>query len=197
MLHPHARLGAIIALTLATTLVATACSSASDDASESAPSTTASPDEPQTDVDAEPEAETAAPLEVPTCDNLIAEGVAADFTELGWSAKTETFYLGNIAITDGVQCVWADYVEGELSDQLQIFGGALITAEDAAADQAALEAEGWVREESAEGVYITENPETAFAPVDGYGITYFFGDGYVQLSDTKQGLLLIDWPKAP
>jgi hypothetical protein len=28
---------------------------------------------------------------------------------------------------------------------------------------------------------------------DGYGMTYLFGDGWVTLSDTKQGLLLVTW----
>ena len=57
--------------------------------------------------------------------------------------------------------------------------------------------QGWVREDSAEGVYITESPETTIAvDEEGYGMTYLFGDGWVKLADTKQGLLLIEWPKS-
>ena len=53
------------------------------------------------------------------------------------------------------------------------------------------------REDAAEGVYVTESPETAIATdEEGYGMTYLFGDGWVKLADTKQGLLLIEWPPA-
>ena len=46
-----------------------------------------------------------------------------------------------------------------------------------------------------EGVYITEAKETTIAvDSEGYGMTYLFGDGWVKLADTKQGLLLIEWP---
>ena len=49
--------------------------------------------------------------------------------------------------------------------------------------------QGWVRESRRDGVYITESPETAIAKDDqGYGMTYLFGDGWVTIADTKQGL---------
>ncbi|MGA7146930.1 MAG: hypothetical protein WBX17_00370, partial [Microbacterium sp.] len=67
---------------------------------------------------------------------------------------------------------------------------------DAAVDaQADLVDQGWLREEAPNGVYITEAKETTIAvDADGYGMTYLFGDGWVKLADTKQGLLLIEWP---
>ena len=43
--------------------------------------------------------------------------------------------------------------------------------------------------------YITENPANVLNPdSDGYGMTYQFGDGWITLADTKQGLLLIERP---
>ena len=72
---------------------------------------------------------------------------------------------------------------------------------DAAAAEKAegdLVASGWKREEGAgDEVYITENPDwLAGRGADGYGITYLFGDGWVKVADTKQSLVLIDWPPA-
>lgn len=198
MFTSRTRFGAITALALTTAMLATGCASA-DDAAESTPSTEASsgatPTAGEVDTDSTAEPEVPVVLVTPTCEEMIGENVVDDFMSIGWTAKAETFYLGNIEVADGVQCIWADY-SGTQSDQLQKFGWAQISDEDAASGQAALVQEGWVREDAAEGVYITENPETAFAPVDGYGVTYLFTDGIVILSDTKQGLLLIEWPKA-
>ena len=57
--------------------------------------------------------------------------------------------------------------------------------------------QGWLRESGADGVYVTESPETTIAADEnGYGMTYLFGDGWVMLADTKQGLVLIEWPRA-
>ena len=40
-------------------------------------------------------------------------------------------------------------------------------------------------------------PGTAIATDDeGYGMTYLFTPGQVTVADTKQGLLLIEWPKS-
>ncbi len=33
--------------------------------------------------------------------------------------------------------------------------------------------------------------------VDGYGLTYLFGDGWVKLADTRQSLILVDTPRPP
>jgi hypothetical protein len=77
---------------------------------------------------------------------------------------------------------------------VQIFGWAPIDEDAAIESEESLVDEGWVREDSEEGVYITENPETTItADEDGYGMTYLFGDGWVKVADTKQGLLLITW----
>jgi len=77
---------------------------------------------------------------------------------------------------------------------VQIFGWAPIEEDAAVEAQDALVAEGWLREESSEGVYITENPETTITTdSQGYGMTYLFGEGWAKVADTKQGLLLITW----
>ena len=53
---------------------------------------------------------------------------------------------------------------------------------------------GWRREDGADGIYITEDPQYAMGTDDdGYGMTYLFGDGWVKFADTRQSLLLIDW----
>ena len=92
--------------------------------------------------------------------------------------------------------MWADF-EGPAGDHLQIFGWAPIAEEQAADAQASMVAQGWIREDSTEGVYITEPKETTIAvDEEGYGMTYLFAAGWVKLADTKQGLLLIEWPKS-
>ena len=43
--------------------------------------------------------------------------------------------------------------------------------------------------------FITEPPQFSIAvDEDGFGMTYEFGDGWVTVSDTRQGLLLITPP---
>lgn len=198
MFPPRARLSAALVLALSIGVATTACSSPADPATEP---TADIADTPGTDEggsgedDAPAEADvedTVAAIEAPTCDTLIGESIISDFESVGWTVKTETFYLGSTEIDDGIQCVWADY-DGEASDQLQIFGWAPIEDAAAANAQRELEAQGWVREEDGEIVYITENPDTAFArDENGYGMTYQFRAGEVLLADTKQGLLLIE-----
>jgi hypothetical protein len=54
---------------------------------------------------------------------------------------------------------------------------------------------GW-KELDEDGVtYITATGTMVMNPDDeGYGITYRLGDGEITLADTKQGLLLVQWP---
>jgi hypothetical protein len=186
------RLGAAIVLALTATL-ATACTSgpsAGPDASASAGSTPSSPaTEPSTEPSAEP-----TPVGDPTCETLVPADVVADFETIGWTARLDPFYIGETQFPDGLQCVWADFA-GPAGDHLQLFGWSPITADQATQAEDDLVDQGWIRESSVDGVYITENPETAIAVDDeGYGMTYLFGDGWVKLADTKQGLLLIVWP---
>lgn len=128
-----------------------------------------------------------------TCASLLPASTVADFEELGWTSQEGPFYAGGVELADGIQCTWGDY--SVATDHVQIYGWAPIT--DAAASTAKNEllSGGWRSEESADGLYITESTDTAIATDDeGYGITYLFGDGWVTISDTKQGLLLIERP---
>ncbi|MDY0909398.1 hypothetical protein [Microbacterium sp. CFBP9034] len=188
------RLGAALVIAL-TAFLATACASQAPPAVQPDETIAGTPTAPPPESTATPTADAGAE-EDPTCETLIGEDIVADFESIGWSAQAEKFYLGDLELEHGVQCVWADF-EGPAGDHLQIFGWAPISEEDAAPAQAALVGEGWVREESAEGVYITEPKETTIAVDDeGYGMTYLFAAGWVKLADTKQGLLLIEWPKS-
>ncbi|MET0813093.1 MAG: hypothetical protein ABWY03_08560 [Microbacterium sp.] len=186
------RLGAALVLA-ATAVFVTACSPA---APEPEPTATTAPS--PTPTTPAPEAtETEAPIaEDATCDTIILEQTVADFASIGWTSQASRFYLGDLEIADGIQCVWADF-DGPAGDHLQLFGWAPVSEEDAATAQESLLAQGWIREDAPEGVYITENPDTTIATDEnGYGMTYLFTEGSVKLADTKQGILLIDWPKS-
>ncbi len=146
-----------------------------------APATTATPKSETEDVE-------------PTCENIIPQATADDFTSLGWTYQSEPFRIGADALDDGIQCKWGDTKIA--SDRVQIFGWAPIDAADAAKAQKDLVAAGWKVEKADEGTYVTENPEwLGGRGVDGYGLTYLFGDGWVKLADTKQSLVLVESPR--
>ncbi|UJP11265.1 hypothetical protein L2X99_06960 [Microbacterium sp. KUDC0406] len=127
----------------------------------------------------------------PTCDTIISEGTVEALKEQGWSAEASEFRVGELVLDGGLMCSWADY--STASDHGQQYGWAPVDAKTASDLQATLLSEGWQRVEGEDGV-ITEDPRYAFATDDeGYGVTYQFGDGWVEIADTKQGLLLIDW----
>lgn len=128
-----------------------------------------------------------------TCESMISPGTVAALTDAGWTAETKDFVIGDVTIPDddGLLCFWGDYSVG--SDHGQLYGWAEMSTSAASDAQTSLLAAGWHREDGAEGVYITEDPQYAMGTDDdGYGMTYLFGDGWVKLADTKQGLILID-----
>ena len=130
----------------------------------------------------------------PTCENIIPQATADDFTSIGWVTQQEPFRIGAIALEDGIQCKWGD--QKIASDRVQIFGWAPIDAATAATAQKELVASGWKVEVDDDGTYVTENPEwLGGRGVDGYGLTYLFGDGFVKLADTRQSLILVDTPR--
>ncbi|WP_194411321.1 hypothetical protein [Microbacterium cremeum] len=185
-------LGAAAVLALSA-LVMSAC--AASDSPDPEPTTTATAAPPATEPSSTPEPEPASSAD-PTCETLIGEAVVADFDSVGWTVRAEPFYIGSLEVPDGLRCVWADF-DSPAGDHGQMFGWAEISDEDAAAAQAELVDQGWLREEAGEGVYITESPETAIAADEnGYGMTYLFIGGTVKFADTKQGILLIEWPKS-
>jgi len=129
-----------------------------------------------------------------TCASILPAPTVADFEDLGWTAQEGPFYAGGTELSDGIQCTWGDY--SVATDHVQIYGWAPITESQAATAKNELLSGGWRGEESEDGLYVTESAETAIATDgEGYGITYLFGDGWVTIADTKQGLLLIERPE--
>ena len=79
---------------------------------------------------------------------------------------------------------------------MQIFGWAPVDDATAVSARNELVASGWQVEVDADGTYVTENPEwLGGRGVDGYGLTYLFGEGWVKLADTRQSLILVDAPR--
>lgn len=189
-----ARRRGALSLALATVVAGglAACSVPAAQAPTSGPSDSSTP---KATVSApEPSSTSAVDAEV-SCLSILPEATVADFEQIGWSSKEEPFYVGGTQLEGGLQCTWGDY--SVATDHVQIFGWAPITAAEAREAQQELVAGGWRREEAPDGVYITESEETAIATdAAGYGITYLFGDGWVTLADTKQGLVLVDRPES-
>jgi hypothetical protein len=130
-----------------------------------------------------------------TCDGILDPSVVKSLSDQGWTFRQESFRAGSTVLTGGLQCVWGDY--SIASDHVQIYGWAPISAEQAVSVRTDLLAQGFRAVEDSRGSYLTENANTAIATdADGYGTTYQFGDGWITLSDTKQGLLLIERPAA-
>lgn len=129
-----------------------------------------------------------------TCENIIPAATADDFKSLGWTSQEEPFRIGAKALDDGIQCKWGD--TNIASDRVQIFGWAPIDTTEAQTAEQELVASGWKVEREADGTYVTENPDWLNGRgVDGYGLTYFFGDGFVKLADTRQSLVLVEGPR--
>ncbi|MFC8682568.1 hypothetical protein ACFT30_13700 [Microbacterium ureisolvens] len=187
-------LGAAAVLVLSAVILS-ACAGTPEEAAPEVTGNAQTPTAAAPEPTATPEPEPAS-TEKPTCETIISESVVADFESLGWSAQESPLYIGSTEITDGLQCMWADF-EGPAGDHGQMYGWAPVTEAEATDAQDELIAQGWQREEDAAGVYITESAETVIAPdAEGYGITYLFGEGDVKVADTKQNLLLIEWPKS-
>lgn len=132
------------------------------------------------------------PSPEPACDTIVSEGTVKALTDEGWTFEEKEFVIGDVTLADGLLCFWADYTVA--SDHGQLYGWSAITPEDATRAQSALLGSGWRREDGADGIYITEDPQYAMGTDDaGYGMTYLFGDGWVKFADTRQGLILIEW----
>lgn len=178
------------ALILATSaFLMTACSTPAEDAGASqSPAPTPTSPEPTPQV-----TPSAAPVAEPKCDTIISSALIAEFEGVGWTVQAEPLRIGELEIPEGVQCVWGDFTVA--TDHVQIFGWAPIAAEQKTKAIDDLIALGWRREDTPEGVYVTESADTTVATdAEGYGLTYLFGDGWVKYADTKQGLLLVTWP---
>ncbi|KSU55262.1 hypothetical protein M3672_07920 [Microbacterium enclense] len=181
-------LAAAAALAVGATL--TACTGQSPDAAPSVAESAAGPSIAAPETTATPASETPDP----TCENIIPQATADDFTSLGWASQEEPFRIGATTIDDGIQCKWGD--QKIASDRVQIFGWAPIDDATAVSARNELVASGWQVEVDADGTYVTENPEwLGGRGVDGYGLTYLFGEGWVKLADTRQSLILVDAPR--
>lgn len=127
-----------------------------------------------------------------TCESMISPGTVTALGDAGWTAQPKEFVVGGVEFTEGLLCFWADYTVA--SDHGQLYGWAAVGQDEAAKAQAGLLAEGWKREDGADGTYFTEDPKYAMGKDDdGYGMTYLFGDGWVEFADTRQGLILVEW----
>jgi hypothetical protein len=127
-----------------------------------------------------------------TCENMLAGDTADEFAASAWSVREDPFVILDLELPEGTACTWGDF-SSPTSDDLVLFGWSPIDDAEAASVQDALIAEGWVREDAGDDVIITEDPASALRlDADGYGMTYRFGSGTVTVSDTKQGLDLID-----
>ncbi|WP_417554053.1 hypothetical protein [Microbacterium sp.] len=132
------------------------------------------------------------PAAAPTCDTLVTKGTVDALKSQGWTSKQQEFQIGDVPVTDGLECLWADF--STASDHGQIYAWGLLDPAKARTAQAGLQADGWVRSSKGDSVFYTEDPDYAIAKDDeGFGMTYEFGDGWVKFSDTKQGLVLITW----
>lgn len=143
-------------------------------------------------VDKEESPAPATPDAAPSCETIISDSAVKGFADVGWTFEQEPFAIGDLELTTGVLCFWADY--SVASDHGQLFGWSTITADQSSKAQRTLLSEGWKREDGSEGVYITENPDFSMGTDEnGYGMTYLFGDGWVEVADTKQSLAMISW----
>ena len=193
MIRPLHRFTAV--LVLAASLAAVSGCAAT--APETAPTATTAPSAAAPSATPEPEATSdtaAAASEDPTCETIISPAVVSDFEALGWTNFQDAFTVGTITLPEGVQCTWGDLSAS--AEDVQQFGWAPITAAQAATAEQDLLAEGWRTEDSTGGAYVTESADTAVATDDeGYGRTYLFGDGWAKYADTKQSLLLVQFPQ--
>jgi hypothetical protein len=126
-----------------------------------------------------------------TCENMIPAATVKAYRAAHWSATPGPLYVGDTPVRKGLQCTWG----GESGEGGEIFGRGPIDATTAKDAERMLIAEGWRRIDAPDGVYITAGKDMILKPDDqGYGMTYLFGDGWVKVASTKQGLLLIADP---
>lgn len=191
MSFPLRRFSAAL-LVAGTMLAVTACASPTDPEAEPTVEASETPIAVDDEPEATPDPAPAGDAEAVTCETMIPASTVEDFASIGWTYQEQPFYAGDVELADGLRCVWADY-EAQAGDHLQMFAWSPIDPGTATVAQDSLVSQGWIREDAAEGVYVTENPQTAIVTDDeGYGMTYLFGDGWVKMADTKLGLVLID-----
>ncbi|MEN2742423.1 hypothetical protein ABCS02_31990 [Microbacterium sp. X-17] len=137
----------------------------------------------------------ASPQAAPTCATIITPTLADTFATQGWTFRQDPFIAGSQTIPGGLLCTWGDF--SAASDRVQVFGWAPTTTAQQDAIRAGLLSQGWRLVDGAGSTYLTADPKTSISKdADGYGSTYEFGDGWVRFADTKQSLLLVEWPRS-
>ncbi|MDQ0645272.1 hypothetical protein [Microbacterium murale] len=183
-------LATLAAVTIALTLSACTAAPEPTPTPTPPPTETATP-APEPSVSETPEPEET-PQAAPTCETIIAPSTVTALSDHGWTHREHQFRLGEDVVEGGIQCVWGDYTVA--SDHVQVFGWAPMDQAASNTAQQKLLSAGWQRADSDGHVYITENPDTAFAvDEEGFGMTYEFGDGWVTVADTRRGLVLVEF----
>lgn len=132
--------------------------------------------------------------EAATCENLLPATLVTQFEEMGWSYQQSQLFGVDAPLPDSIQCTWGDYASHS-SESVQIYAWSPIDDATATAMQDALVAQGWTREVKDDVVYITAGDRSTVVDENGYGMTYKFVEGSVSYADTKQGLVLLQWPR--
>jgi hypothetical protein len=184
-----------VVLLLSATLALAGCaSSATPSAAPTADATVTVPAPTETVSGSEAPTGPDAPSGEPTCDGIIPSTTVEAFTKEDWTFREDPFYVGNINLAGGIQCTWGN--ASVASDQVQVFGWAPMTDAQRGEVEKELVDSGW-KKFTEDGVeYITATDDMIMNPDDdGYGMTYRFGKGQITFADTKQGLLLVEWPR--
>ncbi len=131
-----------------------------------------------------------------TCENTVTAETLAAFQAVGWTAgkSDDPWYIVE-DFPAGISCTWGDY--SIASDNVSWLAWAPVP--DAQAEgliNALLAQGGWVREDGAEGVYITaaDSDMMPMTDAEGYATTYLFADGQVKAATTKSELVAITAP---
>ncbi|WEG07451.1 hypothetical protein PU630_09245 [Microbacterium horticulturae] len=124
----------------------------------------------------------------PTCEAILPAETVSAFTDAGWTSRQDPFYVGNTELSDGLQCIWGN--PEVASDDVQVYGWAPLSGDEAQQVTDELTAQGWVESEENGAKYFVAPDD---APM---GMAYRIAGDELTVSDTKQGLLLIEWPPA-
>ncbi len=141
MTIPLTRLGAALVLAL-TAALATACAATPPAEPDSSASAGATPKAPAPDAVSLAEHRPRRRPRTRPATRSSRPTTIADFESIGWTSRTDPFYIGDSELSDGLQCVWADF-EGPAGDHLQMFGWAPITADAATKAEEDLVGQGW------------------------------------------------------
>lgn len=126
------------------------------------------------------------------CTTLLAPASVSQLEQAGWTSKQGPFVIADTELSGGIQCMWAE--SANASGNVLLFAWAPIEAELAATLEAKLVSAGMTREETADGVYVSEPAQTGTDAQGAAGFSYLFGDGWVVAGDSRDSLSLIQRP---